>query len=423
MNIVIVAKNPYYFQNINIEPYLAGHTTGFLVPFIEHLLTNNHNVTLITPKELQKNHIHNLGFPYPPKNASFNYIFISGNDIPKVPFAYAGIELQAGILYAKKLMKSINLVMVVYTFPWICAVNSLKEREPFKTIAFLRGSDVFLGCNPYSEYRTYFEEGIWEIYTQIVIDSINKSDRIFCVSKMQKDFSENLGIRIDGIYPTPPFEDESVYPTSKKELKSLFCKKVSIKPDISKPWILYLGRFHAEKRPDIALKAFSKIGANAELIMAGVGLEQERLERIKMEYALENVNICFIPSKYVPLVCLASEIMLHPVTPRSFIDARPSSCTNASYYGCPIIFPYSRNIVPTGLVESVSEDNIRFLGIDASYDEERIINEMGEKIKLLLGDEKLRNSIGQKNREHAKKFSKKTIFPKLEEEMESACNE
>jgi glycosyltransferase involved in cell wall biosynthesis len=348
---------------------------------------------------------------------------MTGRDIPKVPFAYGGIELQAGILRAKELMGGVDLVMVIYVFPWICAVNTLKEMEHFKTIAFLRGSDVFLGCNPHSGYRKYFEEGLWEHYSQIVIDAINQSDRVYSVSEMQKNFSEDLGIRVDGIYPTPPFEDEHILSHSRKELKLLFRDKTLIQPDINTPWILYLGRFHPEKQPELVIKAFLKVHEDAELIMAGHGIEQQRLEHMKKEYALDNVHICFIPPKHVPLACAASEIMVHPTTPRAFLDARPSSCTNASYYGCSIIFPYSKNMIHTGLAESVSEDNTKLLTINANNGDEKVIDEMAEKIKLLIEDAELRNNIGEKNREHAKKFSRRSIFPKLDKEMKMLCEQ
>ena len=77
MKIAILAKNPYYYPGEKITPYLAGHSTGFVGPFVDFLIRNGHQVCLISPKEFKKDEHIEEGFFYePPKSNNFHKIFI-----------------------------------------------------------------------------------------------------------------------------------------------------------------------------------------------------------------------------------------------------------------------------------------------------------------------------------------------------------
>jgi hypothetical protein len=125
MKIAILSKNPYCFPGTNIKPYLAGHCTGFVQPFIEYLLSNGNEVTLIAPHEEYKESMNTEGFCISPESKSFRVIFIKEHVLPKAHFNYGSIEVQAAILYAKEQMRGLDVVLVVYVFPWSVAVNDL----------------------------------------------------------------------------------------------------------------------------------------------------------------------------------------------------------------------------------------------------------------------------------------------------------
>jgi glycosyltransferase involved in cell wall biosynthesis len=432
MNIVILAKNPYNYPEKKITPYLAGHSIGFVAPLIEYLLkknNNNNKVVLISPPYYRKGELTtSKGFYEPPKNNDFTQIFIKGIKLPKVPFNYGDLMIQSAITDAKKIMQGIDLVLVVYVFPWIVATNYLKEDLGFKTISFLRGSDVFSGCYKNSPYREKFSNQSWDSVVEIITRSINKSEKIFAVSNMLKRFANNNHIRVDNIFPTP------VYPKSdlikkikdKQFLRKMFLidkviKKQFGKLDLKKKWISYLGRFSSEKQVSLVIEAFNNYKKNKDccLILGGIGLERKNLENIKKKYKLKNVYIGFIPPKYVPLFSKCIDLFIHPTTPQSFLDARPSTCTNVSYMGIPIIFPYREGMECTGLSESVSELNTKFLSVDPTLNKKQIAEKIAEKIDLIFSNKKLYKKISKANSIFAEKFSADKIFNKLLREIKN----
>jgi len=85
------------------------------------------------------------------------------------------------------------------------------------------------------------------------------------------------------------------------------------------------------------------------LIMAGLGDYMEELEKLKNKLGTPKVNICCIPPQYVSLFCRCADIMIYPTTPAHCLDARPGACMNASYAGCPIVFPYRAGVLSNGI--------------------------------------------------------------------------
>lgn len=428
MKIIILAKNPYFYPQKKIMPYIAGHSVGFVAPFIEYLLKKNHKVVLISPVEYKNyEEIEKKFFYNRPQNSKFKHILLKSIDLPKVPFNFGDLIVQSAILNAHEMMRGVDAILVVYTFPWIVAVNYLKQDLKFKTLSFLRGSDVFSGCNTNSDYKHRVEKGMWECVNRLMIKSLNKSDKIFGVSNMLNRFANSLGIRTDGIYPTPPYPGSDILRKTKKTkqqlrimlLRNKYMKKTFGKVNLNTKWIVYLGRFHSEKQTALIIKAFNhcKNKKSYSVLLGGSGIEKKNLSKMKHILKLKNVHIGFVPPQIIPLFLKCADVFVHPTTPQSFLDARPSTCTNASYMGVPIIFPDKRNNQGTGLHESVSRLNNQLLKIDAGLRESGIIRQMAKKIDWILSNDKLREDIGKANANFTGEFNSQLIFSRLEKQI------
>jgi len=429
MKIAILAKNPYYFKGEKITPYLAGHSIGFVAPFIEYLIKRGHKVSIISPKEYKsEEEIESKFFNKPPKSKNFFNFFVEEAKFPKVPFNFGDLMFQNAIIKAKKTMGGLDIVLVVYIFPWIVAVNYLKKDIGFKTVAFLRGSDVFSGCFRDSDYKKLVsDKETWDEIVNVMVSSLNKSDLVYSVSNMLKRFAGRQGIKVDKICPTPPFPNSQgikEVKRTKEQSKKAFLRNKFIRKQFGKinkdtKWIAYLGRLHSEKQVSLVVDAFnlSKNHKGISLIIAGTGLEKKNLQERKAKMGLKNMHIGFVPPKLVPLFCKSIDIMIHPATPQSFMDARPSSCMNAAFMGVPVIFPYKEGIEGTGLSESVSSANKKFLAVNPNLSSSKLSKEVAKKIDLLFSNKKLYNKISAANSRFAARFEAYKLFKNVEKEL------
>jgi glycosyltransferase involved in cell wall biosynthesis len=325
-------------------------------------------------------------------------------------------------------MGGLDLVIVVYIFPWIVSVNSIKNEIGYKTIAFLRGSDVFSGCAKESNYRKYLKDDFqWHKIADMMISSINKSDLVLSVSEMLKQFANKRGIRVDGVYPTPPFPESKAIrecSLSRRLMREMFLKTPPIESQfgnikIDNRWIAYLGRFHSEKQTCLVITAFNmcKHKDKYSLIFAGTGAEKQYLQNLSKKLNLKDLHIGFIPPKIVPLFCKVIDVLIHPTTPNSFLDARPSSCMNAAYMGIPVIFPFKEGIECTGLNESVSKLNVQLLTVNPALGSKKIAREISKKIDMILSEHEIYHNVSLSNLEFTEQFETDRIFFKIEEEI------
>ena len=424
MKIAIVVKNPFYFPGQVCLPRFSGPSIGFAGPWIKYLLARGHSVALVSPGLADEQVLFPELFPSPPDSPNFKPIFFTPQRVPKVAFQFTNLDVQAAILQAHEEFGGLDIVACIYVFPWLSPINQLKEYLGFPTVAFLRGSDVTQACDPKSNYKdNYPDPETWRRITAVFRSAINHSDLIFSVSDVLKNFSESLGIRVDGILPTPPFQSGTAlrsHPNGDQVFKTQFASNPAIARqvqdlDCSQPWIIYLGRFHEEKQVELALRSFmqSKSKEQCTLIVGGDGPDRERVEK----YLSHNVKACFVPPDLVPLACKAATVMIHPTLPSAILDARPSSCTNAAYVGCPIIFPYSEGRTTGGAQESVGQVNRSILSFNPFVSKEEIVKEIAAKIDLVIENPAIAQSIYKDNLKFTAQFEPIAMFDALEKQL------
>jgi len=246
-------------------------------------------------------------------------------------------------------------------------------------------------------------------------------------------YAEGLGIRVDSIAPAPAFkpcigidgfENESqalkkrllMIPRLKDQLKGLSPEK---------NWICFIGRLSFEKHPDLALKGFSlskQCKKNAALVFAGNGpMEKELREKAK---SVGNVFFCELHPSEVPLMCKCSRAMIHTAIPSSrFIDGRPGSVTNASYVGCPVIFPFEKSLNCGGAHESLGSANRSLLSFNPFKPKKFIAKEISEKLDLVVSSQMAFKKASRDDREFSRKLSPEKVFSGLEKELEKLCGE
>jgi len=429
MNIVLINKNPFYYKNKTFPIYLAGHVTGFVEPFTNYLLNKKHKVIMISPAEHSNfKGEYDAFFPEPPKSENFHQIFIKPKILPKVPFSFGELDVKMALMKASDKLGKIDVVISVYAFPWIIPVNDLKSKVGYKTVALLRGSDATMGCNPNSEYNEIYGKEEWEYITQIYRNSLNKSDLVITTSEMLAHYVRDLGVRVDGISPTPPFEYKGTNSLQKTVLKRRFLQTSAIRTqiyeiDIKKEWIIYLGRFHRDKQVDLMIRSFLEIRNKNKVhfLLCGLGEELDNLIKLSKKLHIKDISFCFVPPNLVPLLCRCATAMVHPASlPWHFIDARPSSCINAAYQGCPVILPFKENRNDFGGAhESVSPFNTKHLSYDPFLPRQTVSSLIAEKIDLVIENRYVKEEIGRKNEKWASQFTQIKEFKKLENRIKS----
>jgi glycosyltransferase involved in cell wall biosynthesis len=412
MKIALIGWNPYYYPDKPVTPLLSGHSVGFNDPLIRFLLKHDHQVCLIS---MDPNGPRNSGFPIAP--SGLLHINIKEPNLHKIALDPGDLAVQAALLKTQAQFGGLDLVLVVYVFPSITAVNLFKKQMQYKVMAFLRGSDLFSGCSRKSPFESEYGS-LWPYIHELTIKGLNQSERIYCVSEMMAIEACKEGIRIDGISFTPPFEDDSLgnQDGDKRKLRKMLLEEIAISPapDPDKHWVAYLGRLHPEKRIDRMIRAVGPLDGG-ETICAGIGEDEARLKSIG------RASFGFVPPRFVPLFCRCVDIAVHPTTPDYFLDARPSACTNFSYHGVPIVFAYNETRPCSGLKEIVSPSNYDHLAVDASLDEEPLVEAIRNKIRLLIERPELRKEIGAQNREFSRALCAALQFKRLEEEMLKLC--
>lgn len=428
MNIVIVGKTPYALPEESQRSYLAGHSLGFTDPFIKYALQRGHHITLITPRMVSAEECTApMPIVFPPCSRHFHHLWIFPQDLPKVPFPFTSLDVEASILQAARLMGGIDIVMSIYVFPWILPINHLKRLLGYKSIAFIRGTDGINGLNPHSAYQKIYGR-LWEDMAQAFMLTLNESDRVYVLSQWLKAYVQRFGVQVDAVLPTPPFpmpQEFQEFPEESVELKRMLVTQPMLNGnlrsiDFSKKWVIYFGRFHQDKSVHLLIEAIKYVKSpELTFILAGAGPEEEKLRKLTEKLGIPNLHFCFIPPHLIPLFCRAATLMVHPAIPREeFVEALSNSCINASAAGCPIILPRSNMVDCGGAEETVSPLNLRHLTFAPDPDEQNMAREIASKIDFLIANPALRQQIRCRNRLFAQQFSQEVIFSRLEEEME-----
>lgn len=427
-----MSKNPFYKGN-GIPCHLSGYTVGFVAPVIEHLLRRNHAVAFLSPFGSNISPLYYRYFPREPESHRFLHISLKPKKIPKVPFKFPELETKANIMAMETALGAIDIALSVYVFPWIIPIVELRNRLNYKIAAFLRGSDLIYGCDPNSSYSSIFEHSSsicpWEKMTELMRISLKNCDKVYTVSRFQASIARNLGIRVDGIFPSFPFKRGKklrYLKKSKKEIRLDFAKRLEkhfeyLDPNLQ--WVVYLGRISKEKCIDLLIRSVrkSKNRRHFQLLIAGDGPDLPNLRRLASKLCVKTA-FGFVSPSLVPLLVKAASVVVHPTLPSHFIDAAPSSCINASFVGSPVVFPYRHSSPCSGIHEYVSNKNTAVLSFDPNQGKQELTENIAEKIDLMVENHDLRSLIEQENIKHTRQLDPEDALLRFENELLRVVN-
>lgn len=217
---------------------------------------------------------------------------------------------------------------------------------------------------------------------------VKNSDIVFCYGEKSKAYSKKLGAK--KIYISNQATDNKKIINQYKKYKQ---EKENIrkKYNLQKNNIIYIGRLSKEKNIPTLIKAFSQLNqTNYNLIILGSGPEESKLKKLTKKLNLKNIR--FIPGvnwKEVPKFLVISDLMILPSTsePWGLVTNEAMLCK-----------------VPV-LVSN-------FCGCTEMLNKEQIfnpnnINELKNKIKKILNNEKLKQKLIKNQAKTIKKYTPK----------------
>jgi glycosyltransferase involved in cell wall biosynthesis len=211
------------------------------------------------------------------------------------------------------------------------------------------------------------------------------------------------GVKPDKVHFIPACVDTKRFnPNVKSELK----KKLGIE---GKHVTLYVGRLSPEKGLPYLLKAFAKITSmmsNAVLVIVGNGPLKIELQKLGADLNLTG-HILFldpIPYHKVQEAHIISDVTVLPSIPtKSWMEQFGYVLVEAMACGKPVVASRS------GAIPEIVDD-----GKTGFLTKPEDVNDLTEKLKTLLTDEKLRREMGCKGRAKVEaKFSYEAVIPQL----------
>jgi glycosyltransferase involved in cell wall biosynthesis len=221
--------------------------------------------------------------------------------------------------------------------------------------------------------------------------SILKADGIITISQATKDDilklygvkSEKVHVVYPGIKETLSLEPH-IYPM--KELENKF--------GITKKYLLFVGTLQPRKNIRRLIEAFSKvhiIDSDLQLVIVGrKGWKYEEILSAPEEYGVKDsvAFLDFVKDEDLQMLYKGAQCFVWP----SLYEGFGLPVLEAMQYGCPVI---------TSNISSLPEAG----GDAAIYVDPENVDDIAEKIKKVLGDKELRESMIKKGYLQVKKFS------------------
>lgn len=322
MRILLVAKSAY--SGSGHPAILSGMTVGFVRGLIRAALARGDELTYVFP-----------AFPGPaevtfvddddPLPAGVVARPFSDEPIPKSAIGAAPVRFVATLADACRQAPP-DVAVFVYPFPLLNLAAPVLAAAGVPFAAALRGGDGYrwLAAGEGLEHDAYR-------------DALRQCVSVTAASSWLAEVAERAGVTVDAVVGSPPPSDgvdpEITADRSgwKRDYLASGPPDVALDPD--KLWLLWSGRLSTDKRPDLAIEAFGRIGPDRwQLVLAGDG------DRSLLPSPLPaGVTQVFVPPRLVPRILRATDAALHTALPGAFVDSRPASVLAATSYGVPCI--------------------------------------------------------------------------------------
>lgn len=309
-------------------------------------------------------------------------------------------DLFSNILYRKFKSMIIKILRYFYCkYPFL--IKKLKNKNYDIEIAFLEGYSTVLVANRKNDSKKISWVHIdlekhKMISRKLERVSYHKMKQIICVSEDSKKSVLNL-------YPENKNKIEVIYnPIDKKNILEKSNEKIDFNFENNKINVITVGRLNQQKGYDILLQSHNRLikkGLDYNLIILGEGGEKSSLEKYIRENVLEN-NTQLLGFKENPYPYLKQADIF---VSSSRYEGYPLVLCEAVCLGKPII---ATNC--TGPKEIL--ENGKY-GLMAEVEN---IEDLTEKMKELILDEKLRKKYSELSKERAKMFDIKKALLEIE---------
>lgn len=231
-------------------------------------------------------------------------------------------------------------------------------------------------------------------YKKVFKFAVEKSKEIIVPSRYVKNqLEDEWGVEEKKITVTPEGVEEKLL-----VLKNKLNKKVQIKLlekiGVKKPYLFYVGNAHPHKNVEALIKAFQSINKDyPDLNLVLSGADHYFWRRVKFQFEGPDIIYTgFVTDEVLAVLFSNAEMFVMPSLEEGFgIPVLESFAC-----GCPVV---CSNI---GALKEVGGDA-------CTYFNPKSINDIAEKIKLVLNDEELRKRLIKKGEKRGKQFSWKKM--------------
>jgi glycosyltransferase involved in cell wall biosynthesis len=194
--------------------------------------------------------------------------------------------------------------VVLYGLPTV-GIQALYAARGFGLPIFFRSIDILNRLVPYPVLRgpTRFLEGI--IYRRV--------DGVSCVTPSLKDYVESYGVPSARVEVLPSGVDVRLFSPGPRDVSLLARWGI----DASDPVVFFMGTIYTFSGLDRVIRGFGKVlesHPRARLLIAGVGEDQERLQRLAVESGVPD-HVIFtglLPYSVLPGLIRSSDLCINP---------------------------------------------------------------------------------------------------------------
>ena len=335
----------------------------------KYLAERNHEVHVITTLD--------KGLP---KESTEEGFYVHRFKTSKIPILRTVSYYMKSLFVVKKINPDIVHVQTIFL-----ALSGLLIKKflhkPY--VVYGRGSDVYLS---------------WRFKNLISKPILKNADAIIALTEDMKRGIQKIWDRDAFVVPNG-IDLDRFENLSREE----FRKRLKIEE--AEKIIIFVGGLRPVKGVKYLIEAMKIIidkNRNTKLFIVGDGEEREYLENLVRNLNLEkHINfIGQVPNEEVREYMAASNVFILP----SLSEGFPVTVVEAMASGLPIVATNVR-----GLPEIVKDGENGFLV------EPKNLEEIADKVLLLLKNEELRKRISKRNKEEVKKYSWKNIVEKLED--------
>lgn len=240
--------------------------------------------------------------------------------------------------------------------------------------------------------RVYYEIK-HQLHRMVILSALKRAKKVFTPSRFVKgEITKRYGVDPSKILVTPEAADESLCLLA-SSLTAKQCDEALEKLTVKRPYIFYVGNAHPHKNVEGLIRSFTKLKKNHQsLRLVLSGREDFFWQRIKKELAREGLKDVvvtgFVSDKELAALYKNAQALVFP----SFSEGFGIPVLEAMACGCPVV---SSN--KTSLPEVAGEA--------AVYFDPKRVDDMAEKINLVLGSPKLRKELVGKGLRRLRQFS------------------